>query len=132
MYCIFLFHKGKASLINSNNLIFLFYLLGVNLGKMPKLKNLLSIKKRSPSLTKRGQKADQQSHSSNLSLASLPGKRSSSNAILSVSVETLGAYTLKEKDLSKFLKAAWNGDLTKLKQIASKKVNWNECDKQKR
>ena len=98
---------------------------------MPKLKNLLSIRRKGS--LKNGKKEDQQqAHASNLSLASASGSKFGSTVALSASTEHLGSYTLKEKDLSKFLKAAWNGDLDKLKQIASKKVNWNECDKQKR
>lgn len=106
--------------------------LAVLIGKMPKLKNILSLRRKGSSLSKKAKGEDGGSHSSNLSLASQGGSKFGSNQALSASVENLGGYILKEKDLSKFLKAAWNGDLSKLKQIASKKVNWNESDKQKR
>ena len=40
-------------------------------------------------------------------------------------------YSLKEKDLPKLHKAAWNGDLVKLQQL-SKKGDVNQLDKENR
>ena len=47
----------------------------------------------------------------------------------SITSET-GIYVVKEKDLPKLHKAAWTGDLTKVKQLAKKNVN--ELDKSNR
>ncbi|XP_057297065.1 trichohyalin-like isoform X2 [Hydractinia symbiolongicarpus] len=96
---------------------------------MSGIKKLFGGKKKSGN--DRGAKGSRESFRS--STGSLPGlSKSSSSLNLAASVESLNGYNLKEKDLSKYLKASWTGDLAKLKQIASKKVNWNECDKEKR
>lgn len=96
---------------------------------MSGIKKLFGGKKKSGN--DKGAKGSRESFRS--STGNIPGlSKSSSSLNLAASVESLNGYNLKEKDLSKYLKASWTGDLAKLKQIASKKVNWNECDKEKR
>lgn len=90
---------------------------------MSGLKKLLKGKKKSD------KSLDKKASSSTGSLAA---SHSGSSLHLAASTESLG-YLLKEKDLPKFLKAAWQGDFSKLKQLSSgKKVNWNETDKEHR
>ena len=48
-----------------------------------------------------------------------------------VSSDSSPGYQLKEKDLPKLHKAAWNGDLAKLQQL-SKKTDVYTLDKQNR
>lgn len=59
-------------------------------------------------------------------------KKQSSGTPDNGSVLSLG-YELKEKDLGKVHKAAWVGDLAKLKQLANKQKNdINQLDKENR
>lgn len=89
---------------------------------MASLKNLLKGKKKSSD-----KKASLNKSTGNLSTSSSKG----SQLNLAGSTDSLG-YLLKEKDLSKFLKAAWQGDVSKLKQLTNKKTNFNETDKEQR
>lgn len=41
-------------------------------------------------------------------------------------------YAVKEKDLSKIHKAAWNGDLNKIRNFGSKRQDLNALDKANR
>ena len=90
---------------------------------MASLKNLLKGKKKSND--KKG--STHRLSTGNLSTSSSKG----SQLNLAGSTDSLG-YLLKEKDLSKFLKAAWQGDANKLKQLTNKKTNFNETDKEQR
>ena len=92
---------------------------------MASLKNLLKGKKKSNDKDKKG--SLHRSSTGNLSTSSSKG----SQLNLTGSTDSLG-YLLKEKDLSKFLKAAWQGDAAKLKQLTNKKTNFNETDKEQR
>lgn len=82
---------------------------------MPKFKKLLGGKSKSSKLNK-------SKESLNSSTGSLSGINNNKTEI----------YDVKEKDLPKLHKAAWNEDLGKLKQLSGKKINWNEFDKQHR
>ena len=94
---------------------------------MASLKNLLKGKKKSSDKDKDKKGSLHRSSTGNLSTSSSKG----SQLNLAGSTDSLG-YLLKEKDLSKFLKAAWQGDATKLKQLTNKKTNFNETDKEQR
>lgn len=89
---------------------------------MASLKNLLKGKKKSNDKDKKVSTS-----TGNLSASSSKG----SQLNLAGSTDSLG-YLLKEKDLSKFLKAAWQGDVNKLKQLTNKKTNFDETDKEQR
>eukprot|EP00111_Clytia_hemisphaerica_P022533 TCONS_00066243-protein len=91
---------------------------------MASLKNFLKGKKKS-NPDKKG--SNYHSSTGNLSRASSKG----SQLNLAGSTDSLG-YILKEKDLPKFLKAAWQGDVSKLKQLTNKKTNFDETDKEQR
>jgi len=93
---------------------------------MSGLKKFLGGKKKSS-----GKLNDPRKGSINSSTGSIPGlTKSTSNINISTSpIGQLGGYEVKEKDLTKLLKAAWQGDITKLKSISGKKTNWNEHDK---
>jgi len=93
---------------------------------MASLKNLLKGKKKSSSGEKKGS-----THKSSTGNLSVTSSKSGSQLNLSGSTDSLG-YLLKEKDLPKFLKAAWQGDISKLKQLTNKKTNFNETDKEQR
>ena len=86
-----------------------------NANKMPKFKKLLGGKNKSSKLSK-------SKESLNSSTGSLSG----------INNNKVEIYDVKEKDLPKLHKAAWNADLGKLKQLSGKKINWNEFDKQHR
>ena len=68
-------------------------------------------------------KKKKRSDADSASIASGSKARSRSGSIAS---ET-GVYVVREKDLLKLHKAAWAGDLNKVKQLAKKNVN--ELDK---
>ena len=91
---------------------------------MASLKNLLKGKKKA-NPDKKG--SNYKSSTGNLSRTSSKG----SQLNLAGSTDSLG-YILKEKDLPKFLKAAWQGDVGKLKQLTNKKTNFEETDKEQR
>ena len=73
--------------------------------------------------SKKGVDGDSASVASGRSSSKAPS-RAGSNA------SETGSYVVREKDLPKLHKAAWSGDLNKVKQLAKKNVN--ELDKSNR
>ena len=73
--------------------------------------------------SKKGADGDSASVASGRSSSKAPS-RAGSNA------SETGSYVVREKDLPKLHKAAWSGDLNKVKQLAKKNVN--ELDKSNR
>ena len=58
--------------------------------------------------------------SGGLTPAGSKGNLSKASSELSLNGQSATGYTLKEKDLTKLHKAAWNGDLAKVRQLAKK------------
>ncbi|XP_071961648.1 uncharacterized protein [Antedon mediterranea] len=60
-------------------------------------------------------------------------KKSASTASLdAANTAEINGYELKEKDLPKLHKAAWLGDVNKVKQLAKKAADYNQLDKENR